>query len=95
LDSVGGDTLTESAGLLAHGGRIASLVEPRVKSLPGGGFVFVRPKPGQLATLAHRVSEGEVRVRVEERFGLADAAEAHAVQERGGVRGKLVLAMPP
>jgi NADPH:quinone reductase-like Zn-dependent oxidoreductase len=37
------------------------------------------------------VDRGDVRVEVQERFPLAEAARAHELSEGGHVRGKLVL----
>jgi len=44
-----------------------------------------------LAELVELVASGQLRTRVARAFDLADAAEAHRLAERGGVRGKLVL----
>jgi NADPH:quinone reductase-like Zn-dependent oxidoreductase len=52
---------------------------------------LVRPDAVVLADLVELVSSGQLRTRVARTFDLADAAEAHRLAERGGVRGKLVL----
>ena len=52
---------------------------------------LVRPDPVALAELVELVAAGQLRTRIARTFDLADAAEAHRLAERGGVRGKLVL----
>jgi NADPH2:quinone reductase len=52
---------------------------------------LVRPDAVVLAGLVELVSSGQLQTRVARTFDLADAAEAHRLAERGGVRGKLVL----
>ena len=47
-----------------------------------------------MAALEALVRGGQLRPRVEEVFPLERAAEAHARQEGGHVRGKLVLSVP-
>ena len=36
---------------------------------------------------------GDIKIRIDRQFPLAAASEAHTVMERGGTRGKLLLAM--
>lgn len=52
---------------------------------------LVRPDAVVLAELVELVASGQLRTRVARTFDLADAAAAHRLSERGGVRGKLVL----
>lgn len=52
---------------------------------------LVRPDAVVLAELVEMVASGLLRTRVARSFDLADAADAHRLAERGGVRGKLVL----
>jgi NADPH:quinone reductase-like Zn-dependent oxidoreductase len=52
---------------------------------------LVHTDPPALAELAALVAEGELKTRVAGTLDLAEAAEAHRLVERGGVRGKIVL----
>ncbi len=52
---------------------------------------LVRSDPVALAELTREVASGRLRTRVARTLGLGDAAEAHRLVERGGLRGKVVL----
>jgi NADPH:quinone reductase len=52
---------------------------------------LVRPDPRALAGLAELVAHGELKTRVARTLDLAQAAAAHQLLERGGLRGKIVL----
>jgi NADPH:quinone reductase-like Zn-dependent oxidoreductase len=52
---------------------------------------LVRIDPVALAELTRQVAAGELRTRVAMTLDLEDAAEAHRLAERGGLRGKVVL----
>jgi NADPH:quinone reductase-like Zn-dependent oxidoreductase len=52
---------------------------------------LVHCDPTALAELARRVASGSLRTRVARTLDLGDAAEAHRLAERGGLRGKIVL----
>ncbi len=91
LDLVGGEALEVSPGLLAPGGRLASVREPeKVKEL-GGRYIFVRPDGAQLAELSRLVDAGRLRVHLHETFAMERAAEAQRLVEGGHVHGKVVL----
>jgi NADPH:quinone reductase-like Zn-dependent oxidoreductase len=91
LDLVGGPALDASRGLLAPGGRLASITDAaRVREL-GGRYWFVRPDRDDLTTLSRLVDEGHLAVHLQGTFPLEDAADAHRLIEGGHVRGKLAL----
>jgi NADPH2:quinone reductase len=52
---------------------------------------LVHSDPLALAELTKQVAAGRLRTRVARTIPLADAAEAHRLLERGGLRGKIVL----
>lgn len=52
---------------------------------------LVQSDQAMLAELTRRAADGELRTRVAEAVELAQAAEAHRLVERGGLRGKAVL----
>ncbi|WP_129309979.1 NADP-dependent oxidoreductase [Streptomyces sp. L2] len=94
FDTIGGDMLRASAGLLTPEGRLASIADPEVVSY-GGRYVFVRPDADDLAALTELAERGAVTVHVQETFPLARAAEAHRLNEEGRTRGKIVVTVPP
>jgi NADPH2:quinone reductase len=54
--------------------------------------VLVQTDPESLRTMTADLAAGRLRTRVAEVLPLADAARAHALNEAGGLRGKVVLA---
>jgi NADPH:quinone reductase len=52
---------------------------------------LVHPDAAMLADLTARVATGRLQTRVAQTLDLAEAAEAHRLLERGGLRGKVVL----
>jgi NADPH2:quinone reductase len=54
--------------------------------------VLVQTDPANLRELAGDLAAGRLRTRVAEVLPLAEAARAHALNEAGGLRGKVVLA---
>lgn len=91
LDYVGGDAVDVSAAVLADGGTIASIADPRARDEHGGQYVWVRPSTTDLEALGALIDDGHVAVEVAQVFDLADAAEAHRASETGHVRGKVVV----
>lgn len=53
--------------------------------------VEVEPDAGQLADLVRLTEQGALTLRVAQTFPLSEAATAHALLEKGAVRGRLVL----
>ncbi|MBV2356182.1 NADP-dependent oxidoreductase [Streptomyces sp. J2-1] len=90
FDTVGGDTLRASAGLLAGDGRLASVADRDVVDL-GGTYCFVRPDTGDLTRLADLAEQGVLTVHVTDTFPLHRTADAHRLSERGHTRGKIVV----
>ncbi|MFF3840709.1 NADP-dependent oxidoreductase [Streptomyces sp. NPDC001930] len=93
LDTIGGPFLRISAGLLATGGRLASIADGEVLAL-GGRYFWVRPDPADLAALADLVDEGVLTVRVARTFPLEQAADAQRANAAGGLNGKVVVTVP-
>ncbi|MGW8351486.1 NADP-dependent oxidoreductase [Streptomyces wedmorensis] len=93
LDTIGGPYLKLSAGLLAPGGRLASIADGEVLAL-GGRYFWVRPDPTDLAVLADLVDDGVVSVRVARTFPLERAADAQRANAEGGLNGKVVVTVP-
>ncbi|WP_371583122.1 NADP-dependent oxidoreductase [Streptomyces sp. NBC_01314] len=91
-DVAGIDALDVSVEL--RGGttdRIVTISDPRAFEL---GITFSgdnRRFGPELTEYARLASDGQLRVRVDQSFPLADAAKAHELSESGRARGKLLL----
>ncbi|GHI04377.1 hypothetical protein AQI88_36810, partial [Streptomyces cellostaticus] len=94
LDSVGHRALRACRELLRPGGRVVSLVEPKVTEL-GGSYVFARPDAADLAALGRLTEERRLAVEVARTFPLEQAAEALQLLREGHTRGKIVLSVGP
>ncbi|MBY8343967.1 NADP-dependent oxidoreductase [Streptomyces spinosirectus] len=90
FDTVGGEALKASAGLLAPGGRLASIADGDVTGY-GGRYCWVRPDAEDLLQLTELVEQGAVSVHVDRAFPLEQAAQAHRLSEEGRTRGKIVV----
>lgn len=97
LDTVGGETLQRSWGVLKSGGRLITIAadseaasEERVKQ----AFFIVEPSHEQLVRIGYLLDAGDLRTTVDAVLPFARAAEAYAgqVTQRSG-RGKLVIAV--
>jgi NADPH:quinone reductase-like Zn-dependent oxidoreductase len=96
LDTVGGDTLERSWGVIRSGGSLITIVgdAPEDKAAKFGiraKSFLVRPSRVELNQIARLVDEGTIRPVVEEVFPLARAREAYERGMLGHNRGKLVL----
>lgn len=96
LDSVGGDTLERSWGVLRKGGVLVSVADsaPAEKAATYGvrGVDFiVEPNRAQLIEIARLIEAGALRVIVEATFPLSEARAAFVRGLGGHNRGKLVL----
>ncbi|PSQ99879.1 MAG: NADPH:quinone oxidoreductase [Bacteroidetes bacterium QS_9_68_14] len=98
LDTVGGDTLFESAGVAAPGADLVTIVESA--EVPAGPlmplnasvhFTMMQRRGATMRSLARFAERGLLRPAVADVLPLADVAEAHRRLESGGVPGKLVL----
>ena len=91
FDTVGGDTLARSWGVLRLGGRMVTIAadaehtrEQRVKD----AFFVVEPNHEQLTRISRMIDAGKLRVFVGAAFPLQEASQAYAHKP---VRGKVVL----
>jgi NADPH:quinone reductase-like Zn-dependent oxidoreductase len=98
FDTVGGEALARSPGLLREGGRVVSVAEEppaAVTKLVQASYFVVEPSRGQLIELARLVDEGRVRPLVDSVFPLAEARAAFERVALHGKRGKVVLQVAP
>jgi NADPH:quinone reductase-like Zn-dependent oxidoreductase len=101
LDTIGGDTVERSLGVLRPGGHLVTAVaesDPElVAKYEGAGMRFsgiaVDPDPVALRGLAELVEQGRLRVHVQETFPFERVADAHRLLESGHLKGKLVLSV--
>ncbi len=96
LDTVGGETYTRSFAVLKKGGRLASMLERPDQDLAKNfgveaSMVFTQVTSERLARLAELARQGELKIKVEGAFPLAQARAALASLEKGATKGKIVL----
>lgn len=97
VDTVGGETLDRSFGVLRPGGRLITLSAPPPEGRADeygvtATFFIVRPDRHQLAELAARVDQGRLRVEIARTFPLDQGREAFESGRQPGRRpGKTVI----
>jgi NADPH:quinone reductase-like Zn-dependent oxidoreductase len=96
LDSVGGETLERSWGVLRKGGTLVTIVDsaPTEQAAQYGvrGVEFiVEPNRAELTEIAHLIDAGTVRPVIQETFALRDTRLAFERSAAGHNRGKVVL----
>ena len=93
FDTIGGDVLAQSVGVVKPGGALVSIVLPPPADRDDIRTVFfVRdPNGAQLVELAQLVDAGKVRPQVGAVYPLADAREAFVAKSGGGVPGRVLL----
>lgn len=81
FDCVGGDTLRRSWSVLKHGGRMVTIAaageateDPRVKD----AFFIVEPNRKQLVEVGGLLSQGELRVFVEDEVPISEASATYS-----------------
>lgn len=93
-DTVNGETAQNLLGKVKQGGVFASVLGPpaNAKMHPTVKIeeVYVVTDAGKLRTLAEDVVAGHLVIPIDRMVPLADAGEAHAAAEKGGI-GKIVL----
>lgn len=103
LDTIGGNTLSRSADVLAQLGRMVSIVDiaqPQNLIQAWGKnasyhFVFTRQNRGKLDELSALIARGQIRPHVGAVYSLADIPLAHARLEapNHGIQGKIAIAV--
>jgi NADPH:quinone reductase-like Zn-dependent oxidoreductase len=95
-DTVGGETAQMLLGKVKQGGIFASVLGPpaNAKMHPTVNVVPVmtKPDPGMLWTIAEDVVAGRLVIPIDRMVPLADAGEAQAAAEKGGIGKVLLLA---
>jgi NADPH:quinone reductase-like Zn-dependent oxidoreductase len=96
LDSIGGDTLARSYGVVKKGGIIVSLVaRPKKSELEKHGIrgaaLNVEPNSEELAEIGKLIDDKKIKVIVSQTFPLSEAMKAQEQVATGHTRGKIVL----
>lgn len=98
VDTVGGDTLQRSPGVLRDGGRLVTMAGRTTPAMcvrircPATAAWDVR---SGMAYVAPLIARGQVKVNIDRRYPLADAAAAQQFNRDGRTRGKVVLDVAP
>jgi NADPH:quinone reductase-like Zn-dependent oxidoreductase len=96
FDTIGGDTLERSYGVLRQGGTLVSIVEPpsaekaKAQGIKGEFFI-VEPNRMQLEEIGRLIDTGGVRAFVDTVLPLEQARQAFERGLKGHSRGKIVL----
>ena len=94
LDTVGGETLARSYGVVKRGGTVVSIagrVDPAKLAEHGLRAPASGSSGSPLPAIAKLVAEGAVKSEVGATYPLAEARKAHEQSETGHARGKIVL----
>jgi len=94
LDTVGGETLQQSWGVLKSSGTLVTIAaqsEGTQAPVVRDAFFIVAANRAQLAEIARLIDAGQIRVFVQESFPLAQARQAYERAQGGGSRGKVVF----
>ncbi|MEV4086916.1 NADP-dependent oxidoreductase [Nonomuraea fuscirosea] len=101
LDTIGGDSVERSLGVLRPGGHLVTAVADEdtrlIARYEAAGLRFsgiaVGPDPAGLRGLVELVEQGRLQVHVQETFPFERVADAHRLLDAGHLRGKLVLTL--
>lgn len=99
LDTIGGEVARRSIGVLRPGGLLVTIVGRRDVHLAARtetagrrlAGLSVEPDYPALQALTSLADSGQLRVHLQARVGLAEAAKAHELLESGSVTGKIAL----
>jgi NADPH:quinone reductase-like Zn-dependent oxidoreductase len=95
FDTVGGETLERSWGVLKSNGRLVTIAtqsESSADQRVRDAFFIMEPNREQLVEIAHLIDAGELRPpKVAAVFLLAQAREAYARAQQGHLDGKIAL----
>ena len=100
VDTVGGQTLARSWGVLRPGGILIGLADPPTAEdaearHARGVYFVVEPNGDQLAELARLVDNGSIRPMIGRVFPLNETSTAVVAQRDSHIRGKVVIQVRP
>jgi NADPH:quinone reductase-like Zn-dependent oxidoreductase len=93
FDTIGGDVLAHSAGVVKAGGALISVASPPPEDRDDIRTVFFvrNPNGPQLVELAELVDAGKIQPQVGAVYPLAEAKEAFTAKSAGGIPGRVIL----
>jgi NADPH:quinone reductase-like Zn-dependent oxidoreductase len=96
LDTIGGETLNRSIGVVKRGGTLVSLLErPSPEQARARGIRAMNnaalPTNATLEAIAQLIIEGQVRPTIARIFALHEARQAQELSQSGHGRGRIVL----
>jgi NADPH:quinone reductase-like Zn-dependent oxidoreductase len=93
FDTIGGDVLARSVGIVKPGGALISVASPPPADRDDIRVVFfIRdPNRAQLVEIAQLVDAGRIQPQVGGVYALADARKAFTEKSSGGIPGRVVL----
>jgi NADPH:quinone reductase-like Zn-dependent oxidoreductase len=96
LDTVGGETLKNSYGVVRKGGLLLTIASPPDEALALQHGITARFERNavtgiKLQEISGLIDTGKMQVIVEKELPLAEARAAHELSETGRVRGKIIL----
>ena len=96
IDTVGGDTLAASYGMLKKGGSIITIAgkpDEEMASRLGvtSRHALVSSNGARLQEIAGLIDQRKLRVIIDREFMLSDVRAAHVLSESGHARGKIIL----
>lgn len=96
IDTIGGETLERSLGIIRPGGKLVGLSAPfDTEAAKARGidaqFLFHQSDAGRLAAVAALVADGRLQSIIGKEFALSDAALALQLLSKGSARGKTLL----
>jgi NADPH:quinone reductase-like Zn-dependent oxidoreductase len=93
-DTIGGPIGVKLIGKVKPGGNFGSVVGPPANAALNPTIhinaIMAGPSPATVVHYAEAIRDGKLKLPLDRVMPLADAAEAHAIAEKGGV-GKIVL----
>ncbi|MEY8759085.1 NADP-dependent oxidoreductase [Chryseobacterium tongliaoense] len=102
IDTIQGQTLSDSVDVMGSGGTIVTLPTPEIpediKSRAEEKhiniqFMMVESKKETIQVLANLLSEGVIKPHIHQQFAFEDMKKAHLEVETGRVRGKVVVVL--
>lgn len=96
VDTVGGEALASVWPTLKHGGTLVSIAgqpdeeKARERNVRTARFA-AQTSSDLLATFAHMIDEGQLKVAVATRIPLREAFKAHEISQSGHGKGRIVL----
>ena len=96
LDTIGGDTMERSWGVLKKGGLLVSVFSPPAQEQAEAHgvravFFVVRPNRAELIQIAKLIDAGQLRPVIESVLPLSEARQAFERGLSGHTRGKIIL----